>query len=418
MPRFDLVAALASRRRLPRHGLHVIVESPGLAASLLAAGVPAARGGARQRGARGGGRRRCGSACAGSPRERPRLGGAASRRLASSACRWSRPATCAMLAAAEHDAHRVAVTAAAGELLERMPPSAFARARRVARGTGRVGAARARGVRRPPAARARPPRRSPTTARSPSAAGSSSTSARRSSRARRCPTARPGRGYLRAPRATPASRRRYGAPGAERRGARRARLEHRARRDRAASASPTTSCWSPTSWSSRARAASPRVGRGSGASSIVAVRARHHQRRPDRATGSTFERFLHPARRDCPDLDIDLCWRRRDEVIAHVYDTYGARPRGDDLDARHARARARRSARPPRRSACRTPRERARAAASRAISRRRTRRGSRRSPGARARRLDASRRSRGRCALAERLERRAAAPVDPQRRRS
>src|SRR5206468_2792543 len=35
-------------------------------------------------------------------------------------------------------------------------------------------------------------------------------------------------------------------------------------------------------------------------------------------------RFLHPQRHDCPDLDIDLCWQRRDEVIEHVYRTYGA----------------------------------------------------------------------------------------------
>ncbi len=65
------------------------------------------------------------------------------------------------------------------------------------------------------------------------------------------------------------------------------------------------------------------MGRGSGAGSIVAyvlgitnVDPLHH--------GLYFERFLHPTRRDCPDLDIDLCWKRRDEVIAHVYDTYGA----------------------------------------------------------------------------------------------
>ena len=61
-----------------------------------------------------------------------------------------------------------------------------------------------------------------------------------------------------------------------------------------------------------ARAAGiPSVGRGSGASSIMAY-----------ALGITnvdplehrlcFERFLHPERPDCPDLDIDLCWRRRD----------------------------------------------------------------------------------------------------------
>ena len=66
----------------------------------------------------------------------------------------------------------------------------------------------------------------------------------------------------------------------------------------------------------------PSVGRGSGASSMVAyvlgitnVDPIHY--------GLSFERFLNPSRRDCPDLDIDLCWKRRDEVIQHVYDTYG-----------------------------------------------------------------------------------------------
>ncbi|HVP14874.1 MAG TPA: PHP domain-containing protein, partial [Terriglobales bacterium] len=51
-PAFDLTAALA-----PRHaGLHVIVESPGLAAGLLGAGVPAAAGeDAPRRAARAGG---------------------------------------------------------------------------------------------------------------------------------------------------------------------------------------------------------------------------------------------------------------------------------------------------------------------------------------------------------------------------
>src|SRR5262249_20190154 len=66
----------------------------------------------------------------------------------------------------------------------------------------------------------------------------------------------------------------------------------------------------------------PTVGRGSGASSLVAYALGITNVDPLRY-GLYFERFLHPARRDCPDLDIDLCWQRRDEVIAHVYDTYG-----------------------------------------------------------------------------------------------
>jgi DNA polymerase-3 subunit alpha len=65
------------------------------------------------------------------------------------------------------------------------------------------------------------------------------------------------------------------------------------------------------------------VGRGSGAGSLVAY-----------VLGVTnvdplvyrlhFERFLHPGRCDLPDIDIDLCWIRRDEVIDFVYRTYGS----------------------------------------------------------------------------------------------
>jgi DNA polymerase-3 subunit alpha len=36
-----------------------------------------------------------------------------------------------------------------------------------------------------------------------------------------------------------------------------------------------------------------------------------------------FERFLNPARATPPDIDTDLCSRRRDEVIQHVYQRYG-----------------------------------------------------------------------------------------------
>ena len=67
----------------------------------------------------------------------------------------------------------------------------------------------------------------------------------------------------------------------------------------------------------------PMVGRGSAANSVVAY-----------ALGITrvdpfkydlyFERFLNPARRDIPDIDLDICWRRRDEVIDYAYAKYGA----------------------------------------------------------------------------------------------
>lgn len=36
-----------------------------------------------------------------------------------------------------------------------------------------------------------------------------------------------------------------------------------------------------------------------------------------------FERFLNPARAKPPDIDTDLCSRRRDEVIRYVYERYG-----------------------------------------------------------------------------------------------
>jgi DNA polymerase-3 subunit alpha len=37
-----------------------------------------------------------------------------------------------------------------------------------------------------------------------------------------------------------------------------------------------------------------------------------------------FERFLNPARSTPPDIDTDICSRRRDEIIQYVFDVYGA----------------------------------------------------------------------------------------------
>src|SRR5262245_21847071 len=117
---FDPVAALGELWR----GLHVIVESPGLAASLLAAGVPAARGvagphaGAGHEGAGG-----LWLGVRGLAAERIRLGErvAAARRLGVPLVATG---DCVMLAPAEHPAHRAAVAAAAGELIERLAPAA------------------------------------------------------------------------------------------------------------------------------------------------------------------------------------------------------------------------------------------------------------------------------------------------------
>ncbi len=36
-----------------------------------------------------------------------------------------------------------------------------------------------------------------------------------------------------------------------------------------------------------------------------------------------FERFLNPNRREMPDIDVDFCSSRRDEVIEHIYQTFG-----------------------------------------------------------------------------------------------
>ena len=40
-----------------------------------------------------------------------------------------------------------------------------------------------------------------------------------------------------------------------------------------------------------------------------------------------FERFLNPNRREMPDIDVDFCSSRRDEVIEHIYQTFGERER-------------------------------------------------------------------------------------------
>lgn len=66
----------------------------------------------------------------------------------------------------------------------------------------------------------------------------------------------------------------------------------------------------------------PCVGRGSAAGSLVAYALGLSGVDPLKY-GLLFERFLNLERADCPDIDLDICWRARDEVIKHVYDTYG-----------------------------------------------------------------------------------------------
>ena len=65
------------------------------------------------------------------------------------------------------------------------------------------------------------------------------------------------------------------------------------------------------------------IGRGSGASSIVSYLLGITQVDPI-AYRIPFERFLNRNRADCPDLDVDLCWIKRDEVIESIYEKYGA----------------------------------------------------------------------------------------------
>jgi DNA polymerase-3 subunit alpha len=67
----------------------------------------------------------------------------------------------------------------------------------------------------------------------------------------------------------------------------------------------------------------PYSSRGSAASSLVAHCLEITSPDPLRLN-LYFERFLNPARTTPPDIDVDLCSRRRDSVIQHVFDTYGA----------------------------------------------------------------------------------------------
>ncbi len=64
-------------------------------------------------------------------------------------------------------------------------------------------------------------------------------------------------------------------------------------------------------------------GRGSGAGSLVAYCLGITDIDPIRFD-LLFERFLNPERVSMPDIDIDFCYNRRDEVIAYVGQKYGA----------------------------------------------------------------------------------------------
>jgi len=70
------------------------------------------------------------------------------------------------------------------------------------------------------------------------------------------------------------------------------------------------------------RRGAPVAGRGSGASSLVAYLLGITNVCP-LTYNIPFERFLNERRTDFPDLDIDFCWRIRDEVIDYAFDRWG-----------------------------------------------------------------------------------------------
>src|SRR5665648_994223 len=63
-------------------------------------------------------------------------------------------------------------------------------------------------------------------------------------------------------------------------------------------------------------------GRGSAAGSIVAYALKITDIDPIKY-GLIFERFLNPERISMPDIDIDFCYERRQEVINYVIEKYG-----------------------------------------------------------------------------------------------
>jgi len=67
----------------------------------------------------------------------------------------------------------------------------------------------------------------------------------------------------------------------------------------------------------------PVAGRGSGASSLAAYLLGITNVCP-LTYDIPFERFLNEQRRDFPDLDVDFCWRIRDDVIDYVFRRWGA----------------------------------------------------------------------------------------------
>lgn len=73
----------------------------------------------------------------------------------------------------------------------------------------------------------------------------------------------------------------------------------------------------------RSRGIAVGPGRGSAAGSLVAY-CLHITNVDPLRYGLLFERFLNPERVTLPDIDIDFCYHRRNEVIKYVVDKYGS----------------------------------------------------------------------------------------------
>lgn len=65
----------------------------------------------------------------------------------------------------------------------------------------------------------------------------------------------------------------------------------------------------------------PVAGRGSGASSVVSYVLGISNVDPI-DFDLPFERFLHEGRADFPDIDVDFCWRIRDDILAYVFERF------------------------------------------------------------------------------------------------
>ncbi len=66
----------------------------------------------------------------------------------------------------------------------------------------------------------------------------------------------------------------------------------------------------------------PCVGRGSAADSLIAYTLGITHADPIRFN-LYFERFLNVERAEPPDIDLDICWKNRERMLTHVYETFG-----------------------------------------------------------------------------------------------